>query len=241
LINRADFTDEQLCELSQAVVKAQAPSPLLRIFVGERCMTLAMLKMPPAQIARIFSLSGSPSESRADARQKTLAVTFHRFAGLIDRSTIIYLDMMEDYVEAIQLPPDRRRQAISTIEGRYRAALGTDLVLGHVTAALGRIDMINLKGITHLQTAQAALAIQRYRLAAGELPDTLADLVPTYLDAVPEDPFDGNDLRYKKLEVGFVVYSIGEDSLDDGGKEKLPRSKRTGNSRYWDITFIVER
>ena len=75
---------------------------------------------------------------------------------------------------------------------------------------------------------KAALAVQRYRLAADTLPDKLADLVPAYLEAVPKDPFDGNDLRYKKLEPGFVVYSVGEDLSDDGGKERLPDSTVRG-------------
>jgi hypothetical protein len=66
----------------------------------------------------------------------------------------------------------------------------------------------------------------------------LADLVPDYLDAVPRDPFSGNDLRYKKLEPGFVVYSVGEDLSDDDGKEMELRTRESPN---WDVTFIVER
>jgi len=42
-------------------------------------------------------------------------------------------------------------------------------------------------------------------------------------------------MRYRKLETGFVVYSIDEDQIDDGGSEKAKESKN------WDITFIVER
>ncbi len=79
----------------------------------------------------------------------------------------------------------------------------------------------------------------RILTATGRLPDVLTDLVPAYLDTVPTDPFDGNEMRYKKLEAGFVVYSIGEDLSDDGGKEKPPR--RTKESPNWDVTFIVER
>ncbi len=90
-----------------------------------------------------------------------------------------------------------------------------------------------------MRNARTALAIQRYRLAAGRLPDALTDLVPTYLDAVPTDPFDGKDLRYEKLGIGFVVYSVGQDLRDDGGTEKPPR--RTKESPNWDVTFIVER
>ena len=67
------------------------------------------------------------------------------------------------------------------------------------------------------------------------------DLVPTYLDAVTKDPFDGSELRYKKLETGFTVYSVGEDKRDDGGKERQPPGKRKKALSSWDITFIIER
>lgn len=75
----------------------------------------------------------------------------------------------------------------------------------------------------------SGLAIERHRLSNGRAPDGLNKLVPTYLDTVPRDPFDGQPLRYKKLVKGYVVYSIGEDGVDDGGYEKK------------DITFTVER
>ena len=97
--------------------------------------------------------------------------------------------------------------------------------------------------IAGLRTARTGLAIQRYRFAAGALPGTLAELVPAYLDAVPKDPFDGNELRYNKRGAGFVVYSIGEDRSDDGGAEQLPQSKRPKGQPppNWDVTFIVEK
>ena len=240
LINRTDFTDEQLRELSQAIVDAQAPSALPQSFVGERCMALATLKMPPAQLTHDLSImSGRSPKSGLDAHLSTLVITLHRFAGLTDRSAIIYLDLMDDFVKATQLPFDRHRRAIEAIDARRRVASGTDFLLGHVMPPIATVDTINMTGIAYLHTAQAALAIQRYRLVAGKIPDMLADLVPTYLNAVPSDPFDGKDLRYEKLGIGFVVYSVGQDLRDDGGTEKPPR--RTKESPNWDVTFIVER
>ena len=53
-----------------------------------------------------------------------------------------------------------------------------------------------------IRVAQVGLAIERHRLAASELPDVLGELVPAYLDAVPKDPFDGAELRYRRLEKG---------------------------------------
>jgi hypothetical protein len=95
---------------------------------------------------------------------------------------------------------------------------------------------MELTHLAELDCARTALAIQRYRLAMAHLPDKLSDLVPVYLDTVPKDPFDGNQLRYKKLPTGFVIYSIGQDKTDDGGKERPPKGPAN-----WDITFIIER
>jgi hypothetical protein len=107
--------------------------------------------------------------------------------------------------------------------------------------AFARVFTIELKAVARLRAAAAGLAVQRYRLAEGTLPESLAELVPTYLDTVPKDPFDGDDMRYEKLAAGFVVYSIGEDLSDDGGKEEPPRAKRRRGRGNYDITFIVER
>ena len=95
--------------------------------------------------------------------------------------------------------------------------------------------MIELRYMAGMRAARAGLAVERHRLAAGKLPNSLSELVPDYLESVPKDPFDGNEMRYRKLETGIVVYSICEDLSDDGGKE------RTKESPNWDVTFIVER
>lgn len=73
-------------------------------------------------------------------------------------------------------------------------------------------------------------------------PVTLAELVPRYCDGIPQDPFDGEPLRYRHLERGYVVYSIGPDETDDGGKEPpLRKGSDKGTRPPYDITFIVER
>lgn len=63
----------------------------------------------------------------------------------------------------------------------------------------------------------AAIACERYRIANGKWPETLEALVPTYLDAVPLDPYTGKPLLYRVLSDGAVVYSVGRNMIDDGG------------------------
>ena len=81
--------------------------------------------------------------------------------------------------------------------------------------------------------------MERFRIAHdGKLPSALAELVPQYLAAVPTDPFDGKPLRFRPLAKGFVVYSLGEDGDDDGGRPRKSGQKVAGD---FDVTFRIER
>jgi hypothetical protein len=79
-----------------------------------------------------------------------------------------------------------------------------------------------------------------FRLARGKLPERLTELVPQFLPDVPIDPFDGKPLRYHHLAKGYVIYSIGIDGHDGGGKEK-PANWKPGDKTNYDLTFTVER
>jgi hypothetical protein len=233
-VNRTEFSDEQLADLSVTVVNAEDPCAMIRAFAGERCWGLSIFKMPAAKILPLLDMAGyRPNPLSAPA------ITLYRFAGLADTDAVIYLDMMNDYIKALKLPPHQRQEAADAIEARFDKKSKIHVFLHTIMPSLSLCTTGDIRIVAQLRTAQTGLAVQRYRLASGRLPDTLAELVPTYLDAVPKDPFDGKDLRYKKLETGFVVYSIGRDGKDDGGKER-PR-KRTGPPATWDVTFIVQR
>ncbi len=65
-----------------------------------------------------------------------------------------------------------------------------------------------------------ALAIRLYEIDNGSRPAKLADLVPKYLPAIPDDPFDnpGRPLRYLPKAQRPILYSIGSNGIDQGGQ-----------------------
>lgn len=89
-----------------------------------------------------------------------------------------------------------------------------------------------------LRVTESALAVERFRLATGQFPRGLQQLVPEFLPRVPIDPFDGAPLRFRLRERGYVVYSIGMDRNDDQGAERSSTGRAVSG---WDITFTVER
>ena len=227
-MNRIKFTDEQLVELIECTRNSELITDMSYAFVGERCYGMSFFMAP-----------GSVDPALVGNIPFRPLLALYKAIGMADSDAIIYLDLMDEYMKITQLPLHQRQEAAKAVEARFQSTSKVHVLLYVMMPALARITTIDTRNIAQLLTARVALSIERYRLAAGKIPDTLADLVPAYLDAVPKDPFDGNELRYKKLVVGFVVYSISEDLNDDGGKERPTGKKKKGET--WDVTFTVER
>jgi hypothetical protein len=233
IVNRTELTDEQLIELVQCVREGERICGLSDALVGERCMGISFFRGPEAFDPAYF---GSDSAVFAGP-----LLAMYKAVGLADADAAIYLDLMDGYMKSVQLPPHERQKAADAVDARLRATSKVHVLLHTIMPSLSRVTTIELRTVAHLRAADAALAVHRYRLTAGKLPDKLADLVPAYLESVPKDPFDGDELRYKKLDPGFVVYSIGEDLSDDAGKERPSKTTKGGKPVKWDVTFIVER
>ncbi len=229
--NQTELTDEQLVELVERVRESDRMSDISCALVGHRCAGLSFLRAPES-VNPDYLGGGVPIRP---------VLALYEAAGLADADAVIYLDLMDGYLKAVQLPLHRRQEAADAVDARLKATSRAHRLLHAIMPVFSRTITAEVRMIAHLRVADAGLAVERYRLAADRLPDKLADLVPKYLESVPRDPFDGNELRYKKLEPGFVVYSIGEDLSDDGGKERQRRKERGKKLPNWDVTFIVER
>lgn len=64
---------------------------------------------------------------------------------------------------------------------------------------------------------RVAIALERYRLAHGQYPNTLDALAPQFLAKVPHDIIGGGNLKYLNTGQNFILYSIGWNGVDDGG------------------------
>ena len=76
----------------------------------------------------------------------------------------------------------------------------------------------SLTAETAYRAAHLTLALTAYQVDHGRYPESLNELVPQHLAAVPLDPFGDGPFRYTRSSGGFVLYSIGPNGIDDGGK-----------------------
>jgi hypothetical protein len=62
------------------------------------------------------------------------------------------------------------------------------------------------------------LALRSYLSEKAKVPPGLDILVPAYLSKVPLDPFTDHSMVYHPQGTNWLLYSIGQDGVDDGGK-----------------------
>ena len=71
------------------------------------------------------------------------------------------------------------------------------------------------------QLVDIAFALEQYRADHQEsYPDALSELVPRYLAELPKDKFTEDDLKYRRTDVGYLLYSIGPNQHDDEGRSE---------------------
>ena len=96
---------------------------------------------------------------------------------------------------------------------------------------------LNVPVVATLNAARVAVACERHRQKTGVYPEKLDDLPKELLPEVPNDPFTGKPILYKKLDDGAVTYSASFDGVDDGAK-KLDAKNEKGNDigfRLWTL------
>ena len=70
-----------------------------------------------------------------------------------------------------------------------------------------------------LDEAVVAIALERYRLAQGQYPETPQALSPRFIEKLPHDLITGRPFIYRRTSSGgYVLYSVGWNITDDGGE-----------------------
>jgi len=234
ILNRIQLTDEQLQRLSAWIKESRIDDGYIKALVGERCIALSVFQGPVGQATEQMGAGGG--------KVPILMLGFWKMLGLHYRDALGYIGLMQEYIDAMELPSDERLLVFDSIQEDVNSGKRGGLLIRLLWPALARMLVLDTRCTAEALAAQTALAVQRYRLAEGHLPESLEDLVPAYMEAVPKDPFDGRRLRYFSRESGFVVYSVGDDLTDNGGTERDSEKRdRRGKPLPWDITFIMER
>lgn len=137
-----------------------------------------------------------------------------------------YDDLLASAAQIAKLPLPQQQAAWTKAVQRYDDSALNDRHLpgSIVMPALGRASLSFTQATTQRDAAVAGIALERFRLAHGTYPATLAELVPAYLTAIPLDPWDGKPIKYLPPDANRptpILYSVGENQMDNHGDGTL--------------------
>jgi hypothetical protein len=125
-----------------------------------------------------------------------------------------------DFMEQVNAAKGWKSIAMSALlnprEGKsQRIAL---CLLATLLPDIPRFVDVEDRGIIQFELTKLAFALAAYRVDNGSYPAKLAELTPKYVADVPKDVFSDAELHYAREGDGHLLYSVGVNGKDDGGK-----------------------
>ena len=201
------WNERQLLEF-QHLAEALHPLAGFRTALNvERAFVISMIDSQPKLPSREFNwpwwmFHGWAQQNKVTQCRRLDAEIFAIFTADPDR--IFAERLIEQPRSARPRPPVRSPYGVLA-----------DLAMNNLGNILGGLGT----SIDRLRLRLVGTALECHRLAHGQYPAELEELVPTLLPAVPIGVFDGMPLRYRRLpEGGHELYSLGKNGRDDAGQ-----------------------
>jgi len=178
----------------------------------------------PKESSQLFSFGGQASMGGASMLLPD---------GVWDHNKALAARLMLDY----QILPLRERQfnGMPDLDDLLGKTTPRNFLAKMTLPGLGSMNIRSADAQQSLDLAATACALERYNLRQKTYPDTLDALIPVLMTKPPADVCrKGEALSYSKTEQGYVLYSVGANQRDDGGRVSFKaRGNRDIESGDW--------
>lgn len=193
LLCRATSSTGARAELSAGLRSLDDESLLSRAYIGERVFMLDSVRVE------------LPVELRNGAWWQR--VPEDKVKGVCS-----LVETLEKMIGAAKRPTHERLSRLAATRESLTCTESLADIRDNIGVMIAPIAINSMLSLTRTRLALAALSLLPYGVDKGAREVTLS--------AVPCDPFDGAPIRYRQLNDGFMVYSVGLDGMDSGGCEE---------------------
>ena len=213
ILGRCNFNADQLKQLSGKLKAFDEMKTIERAFAGERTYILSGHSLEEFMEYVDYNYM----YVRKNAVLKKSFEFMSDFSLLWMMNELASVEFVSELVDICKEPPESALSKTGAIRARI-SNLPSRLFAAKLYLPL-LLPKLHLKAMTIAETriARVCLAIASFRHENGRMPENTSELVPAHIDCLPLDPMDGKPLRYKKTEKDVLVYSVGADSVDNGG------------------------
>jgi hypothetical protein len=148
-----------------------------------------------------------------------------------------------DYYEELALQtPAKIQTSMAERDVEIKQLCKKNFMLSILMPELERLIRIGYRARTDYNATLITIAVLRYKQDKGNYPESLEELVTLdYLKELPLDPWSDKPLVYRKTDGDFILYSVGWNFVDDGGKVYRDKEGRPrpwadeGDAVFWPV------
>jgi hypothetical protein len=191
--------------------------------LGERCSVIAFLQ----------SLRGGNAGGIAMALGAPKSADLLRLVpGYIELNEQRCLQLARRYVAATALPMPEFLREMKTLDAVPAQNSPFYIVARLISPQFGQSAKTYVGHCVRARVALAAVEAEKSHRRQGRWPASLEELCGDP-KRIPLDPFNGDQpLRYRRTDTGCVIYSVGQNGIDEGGMPGMV-------GRPNDISFVL--
>jgi hypothetical protein len=212
ILAQGTLPDNRLTEI-QRLLEEDADEPLLWTALrGERAIGDCLMqsvqsgRMTPWQAVSMLKMS-------PQRRFEDIEFAIMPGSVLVNRAALLRYN--NRVVQNAKLPIEQQKPFVANLKSNAaELPILARICASHLEAAYSASH----RDQTLMRCAIAMVALERYRMAHRHWPAKLDELVGGYLKELPSDPGDGKPLKYCRETDGVIIYALGPDGQDHGGK-----------------------
>jgi len=203
VLDRGGLAEADLEKLEKALLDAERQVAWKRMLIGERVYAMELSR----------NLIAGPRELTAE--DLTAPSLPERLPSGINSpvTKTMLAHLLRFYSELIAATDNEWPQgldAVTAVSQRRQPSV-LDSFSQVTMPSLARALVITGRTLATLRASRLAVMIERYRLKTGRLPESLEELQRATAQLLPDDPFTGKAMVFKKTAEGYMVFSLGED------------------------------
>jgi hypothetical protein len=229
-----ELRPNQLLALEEALSRIDLSPGIRKAYAGESCIGIDLFQKSTSEILSLLDMN---SDGSTDWPLQA-GLRFNKLTGIWNHDLLFFLEASKRTRKILDLPfPERIVQSEQLEAHLDHTRKELYFISGQLISHPLNLVRKEAEVLARINAARSALAVERYRRLTGSLPENLKNLVPDILPALPQDPFDGEPVRFRRAASEYVVYSIGPDRIDQGGHPKPPDQRTRTND---DVLFILQ-
>jgi hypothetical protein len=223
-LDGGDLSPEQTRRLMMQIARARDRRAFADSLAGELHVGLQIFSgLRAGDPAKLNALNQAMGVGSQDTMDKLFRDFYRSPFGRpwLNMDAATYADIIGRACSAAEQPYYEAAPELNQIEMDFANLPLTRVLSNRLTPGLMRACEAQARHEAILDLMQIGILVEQHHARTGSYPETLDAIVPELGGSLPVDPFTGKPYQYQPSDDGFLLYSIGQNLIDDGGTHEF--------------------